>query len=355
MAFMKQAKTEDEIKKMTVKQVKDAYKQLASDYNHLIDFDYYYCHGCNTFQSKNNFYRSKNNASGYFHLCKKCTMKAATDYNKKDDIYTDNRDKTINVLRMMDRPFDDALYSSLLQKVKADVGERSIDTAWQKMITAISSLPQYADKTFKDSDFGMHTDEHEIQDDEEIKEMIKAGRKRFGSYPSEELYFLEKEYEDWITRYPCDNKAQEELFKRVCFKQLEIDRATKANRDTKDLDKSLQDLLGSLGIRPNQNSGDSLVNQLSLDQMIEKWEEEKPAPEPEGVFKDIDNIGMLIDVFFRGHLAKMMDIRNGLSLLYEKFMDKYTVTKPQYEEGADTESLFNKIFGDAANMELNDS
>ena len=238
MAFMKQAKSKDEIKKMTVKQVKEAYNVLATDYNHLIEFDYYYCHCCNTFQSKSNFYQSKSNASGYFHMCKKCTMKAATDYNKKDGTYKDNREKTINVLRMMDKPFDDALYNKMLQAVKADVGERTIETAWQKMIVALSSLPQYTDKTFANSDFGTHTESTD-EDDEEIKELIKTGRKRFGKYPSEELYFLEKEYEDWVTRYPCDNKAQEELFKRVCFKQLEIDRATKANRDTKDLEKNL--------------------------------------------------------------------------------------------------------------------
>ena len=136
---------------------------------------------------------------------------------------------------------------------------------------------------------------------------------------------------------------------------MEIDRATKANRDTKDLDKSLQDLLGSLGIKPNQSSGDSLTSQLSLDQLIEKWEEEKPVPEPEGVFKDIDRIGMLIDVFFRGHMAVMMGIKNAFSTIYEKFMSKYTVTKPQYDEGADSETLFNKIFGEEADRELNDS
>ena len=98
-----------------------------------------------------------------------------------------------------------------------------------------------------------------------------------------------------------------------------------------------------------------MTNQLSFDQLIEKWEEEKPIPEPEGEFKDIDHIGMLIDVFFRGHMAKMMGIKNAFSTIYEKFMSKYTVTKPQYEEGADSETLFNKIFGEEADHELNDS
>ena len=47
-----------------------------------------------------------------------------------------------------------------------------------------------------------------------------------------------------------------------------------------------------------------------------------------------------------------MGIKNAFSSIYEKFMAKYTVTKPQYEEGTDTESLFNKIFGAEADKEM---
>ena len=353
MAFMKQAKTEDEIKKMTVKQVKDAYNTLATDYNHLIEFDYYYCHCCNTFQSKKNFYKNRNNASGYFHMCKKCAMEAATDYNKKTGTYKDNREKTIQVLRMMDYPFIDSLYTSLLQNVKADVGERSIETAWQKMIVALSSLPQYSDKTFANSDFGTHTESFE-ENDEEIKEMIKTGRRRFGSYPSEDLYFLEKEYEDWVTRYPCENKAQEELFKRVCCKQLEIDKATKANRETKDLDKSLQELLSSLGIKPSQSSSDALTDSKSFGELIKVWENEKPIPEPEDAWKDVDRIGLLIDVFFKGHLVKMLNLKNAFSSIYENFMAKLTVTRPNLQEDEETENIFAEIFGEKMAEEFRD-
>ena len=39
MAFMKQAKTEEEIKKLTVANVKKAYNELASDYNKLLEQD----------------------------------------------------------------------------------------------------------------------------------------------------------------------------------------------------------------------------------------------------------------------------------------------------------------------------
>ena len=62
-------------------------------------------------------------------------------------------------------------------------------------------------------------------------------------------------------------------------------------------------------------------------------------------FKDVDKIGLYIDVFFKGHLSKMMGLKNAFSNLYEKFMAKYTVTKPQYDEDSDSEALFDQIFG----------
>ena len=37
MAYLKQAKTEDEIKKLTVANVKKAYNELARDYNKIIE------------------------------------------------------------------------------------------------------------------------------------------------------------------------------------------------------------------------------------------------------------------------------------------------------------------------------
>jgi hypothetical protein len=42
----------------------------------------------------------------------------------------------------------------------------------------------------------------------------------------------------------------------------------------------------------------------------------------------------------------MMGLKNGFSALYEKFIKKYTVNKPQYDEDEDSETLFNQIFGE---------
>ena len=49
---------------------------------------------------------------------------------------------------------------------------------------------------------------------------------------------------------------------------------------------------------------------MTFGQLIDKWEQEKPIPEPDEEFKDVDKIGLYIDVFFKGHLSKMMGLKN---------------------------------------------
>ena len=41
----------------------------------------------------------------------------------------------------------------------------------------------------------------------------------------------------------------------------------------------------------------------------------------------------------------MMGLKNGLSNLYTKFMKKYTVNKPEYDDEENSEVLFDAIFG----------
>ena len=89
MAFLKQAKSEDEVKKLTLSGLKKAYFELSRDYTKIIEGDYIYCGKCNSFLSKDTFYSSNDYASGKFPVCKKCLMLMATDYDKKTNTYED--------------------------------------------------------------------------------------------------------------------------------------------------------------------------------------------------------------------------------------------------------------------------
>lgn len=350
MAYMRQARSETEIKSATVSKVKQYYNELATDYTKLIEQDIIICPVCGEPVSREtNFYTDKRYAIGVYPECKKCILAEVEQRKNKNDKPNETKESVQRMLQKLDLPYIDSLYESLCADVANEINEKNKRSPFLAYLPPIKSLPQYKNLTWKDSEFG---DDYIDGDEEEVNEnsrILKSAKKRFGNgFSNSELVFLENEYQDWTRRYQCENKAQELLFKRVCFKELDIDKAQKAGRDTKELDKTLQELLGSLNLKPSQNNSNALTEAKTFGQLIEKWENEKPIPEPEEEFKDVDKIGLYIDVFFKGHLSKMMGLKNGFSSIYEKFMKKYTVSKPEYDEDTDSEVLFEQIFGSKA-------
>ncbi|EXG87831.1 hypothetical protein K413DRAFT_4732 [Clostridium sp. ASBs410] len=185
-----------------------------------------------------------------------------------------------------------------------------------------------------------------IEDVKESKTVKLKTVKFFGAgFPDDDYPYLQEQYDDWTSRCECKTKAQEEVFKRICFKQLEILKANRAGKDTKDLDKTFQDYLDTANLKPKQNNLDVLSDAQTFGTLLAKWETERPLPDIDEELQDIDKIGLYIDVFFRGHLAKMMGLKNGLSNLYSKFIKEYTVERPEYQGDEDNEALFDAIFG----------
>lgn len=345
MAFLRQAKTEDEIKKLTVGAVKKAYNELASDYNKIIDCGFLYCHACNNFLSRETFYSSATYASGYFPICKKCLLAMVEQRKKKNDPPNETKESVKYVLQLMDLPYIDDLYESACKTVADEVNEKNRKSAFLQYLVPIKSLPQYKGLTWKDSEFGIGV----ISDEEEVRlnqKTIKNAKKRFGGgYSNEDYMFLESEYQDWITRYECNTKAQETIFERLSFKKWEINKATKNGQSTKDLDKTYQELLATAAIAPRQNSENALTSSLTFGQLIEKWEDSKPIPKLEPEFEDVDNFAKMIRIWFKGHLCRALGLDNGYSQEYDEYIKQYTVTKPQYQEEGTSEDIYGKLFG----------
>lgn len=182
---------------------------------------------------------------------------------------------------------------------------------------------------------------------EDVKDAKKAKLKSvkfFGTgFEDDDYQYLEDEYLDWTTRHECATKAQEEIFKQICYAQLDILKAKKKNLATKDLTRTLQDLLDTANLKPKQTKDNTLADQNTFGTLIRKWENEKPIPEPEEEWKDVDGIAKYITIYFLGHLCKMMGIKNSYARMYEQEMDKYKVDKPEYED--DDEALFDAVFG----------
>lgn len=344
MAIIIQPLTEKEARRANLTKIRDLYIKLADVYTKIISGHLIQCPKCGDWYSDSSYYVDSHYSNGRFPICKKCILQMVEQRGTEYDDPEETKESVQKMLHLMDKVYDDKFYSDCVKGSLDDNGKRA-RSPFSIYITAIQSLPNWRGLTWKDSNFG----DSMISDDGEINEnsrIIKSAKKRFGrDYSLQDLYFLETQYEDWVQRYACESKAQEILFQRIAFTQLAIEKAQKAGKDTEKLDKTLQDLMSSNSIKPAQNNANALTESKSFGQLIEKWEQEKPIPEPEKEFKDIDRIGLYIDVFFKGHLSKMMGLKNAFSSLYDRFMAKYTVRKPEYHEDADSEELFDQIFG----------
>lgn len=342
MANLRQPKSESDIKAMPIAKVREEYNKLASDYTKFVDGKILYCHKCGEFKVDDAFYKSHLNGSGKFHYCKQCVMELATDYDKKENKYTDNKEKTIEVCKMMDIPFIESLYNSCLSSINAEVKERNRETAWKQMVTVLHSLPQYVGKRWVDSEFNEFSEDPTVITRQPRKEIIKI----FGSgFTNEDYLYLQDQYDDWRSRTQVDSKSQETYVVQICFAQLNLWKAQRSGKDTKELVKALDQLMNGANLQPKQNVSNAATDSLTFGQLIEKWEMEEPIPEPDPEFKDVDGIGHYLRVWFSGHLSKALGLKTVYSQEYEDEIAKYTVTKPEIQEEGSSDEIYDTLFG----------
>lgn len=321
-----------------------------------------HCSYCGEDKYEDNYYNTTSlfYQSGKLPYCKSCMKEL---YDKYYRIYELKKDKHADqsalkrLCAVCDIYYSDKLY-------KASIKEMEKSPEWDLVAAFFKNrnLPQYSKKDWGDtlSELEIEITARAIADLEaannEEKAMLadipKETIQRFGKGFSREDYeFLQEQYADWIARHECNTKAQEEIFKNICFNRLLYHKAVVNGDDTKALADEFNKLLDSGKLQPKQNAGDAMSDAQTFGTLIEKWENEKPIPEIDEDLKDVDKIGLMLDVFFRGHLAKMMGLKNAISNLYERYMSKYTVNKYDYEMDDDSEALFDSIFGSPSNIE----
>ena len=347
MARLRSYKTPEEIKKMPISNIREEYNKLAYDYGRIVDNKILLCPCCNTWQSaEDGFYMDRRYATNRYPVCKRCLLRRVEQKKNDSDEPNETKESVQHVLQMMDKVYDDDFYNDCVKGALDGVNEKQRHSPFATYIVGIQSLPQWKGMTWKDSNFGdsaMSVDEEETRI---IQKTVKAGRKRFGSgYSDDEYMLLENEYQDWITRYECNTKAQEEVFENLSILKLLKKKALLKGDSTRDLDKQQQDWLDAGKLKPKQNSTDTLSDAQTFGTLIQKYEETRPLPEMDDEFKDVDKIGLYFDVFFRGHTSKMLGLKNAFSNIYERIIGKYTVKKPEYSEEEDSEAIFSKVFG----------
>ena len=345
MARMLNPLTDEELKKTNVVNLRKEYKKIADIYNKIVNEDLVYCPHCGQWKKADvAFYSSNSSPDGIEHYaCRECLIDMCTDKDKNGN-RIDNREKTIDTFRKLNWYFDEKIYNDQLQIISEQTGEKVRSTAVQQWIVMRASLNDYRSKTFSDSVF--------LDEDDEIinltskrkprKEIIKL----FGSgFTTEDYLYLQDQYDDWCARTEVDSKSQQTYIVRICFKLLDIYKAQKSGKDTEKLDKSLNELLAAANLQPRQNVGNAATDSLTFSQLIQKWELEKPIPQPDPELCDVSGIGKKIRVWFGGWLANALGLDVPQSQEYLEEVEKYTVTKPNIEEKEGSSAIYAKMYG----------
>ncbi|MFS1518511.1 hypothetical protein V1503_18920 [Bacillus sp. SCS-151] len=291
------------------------------------------CSACGIPRNPVQFYSSyspfhKN--TGKLHVCKQCIL---------DYVDGKNIESLKKMLRMIDKPFLMELYESSIEE--AEKSNKSIFGLYMKNL----GLKHNREKTWDDSDFDGHNHSkslpnHQSTDvdvDEEIKQLTPDETKYLKvfwgkGYKIEDLVWLQQEYEDWTNRYECDSKGMETLIQEICMTKLDIMNRRESGEKVDQQLKTLQDLLGSSNLKPVQETGANAAEQESFGTLLKKYENERPVPEPDSKWKDVDKISKYVRVFFLGHLSRMLGLNNKYKDEYWDEINKFTIEEPVNDE-----------------------
>lgn len=312
----------------------------------------YKCCCCGTEYSiqRNNFLRSNSvlfkGNGGYIPICKNCVDNY---YLQLVDFFDGNEEHAIeHCCHLFDWYYNTD--ASAMTK-ESNNGRARVSQYPSKMVliqiankgtTYLDTLrDKHSKRILKDEDI---LQEDNVSGDGEVIAPSRETVKFFGyGYLPEEYEYLQEQYDDWTSRYDCETKAKEEIFKNLSIAQLAVQRAQKEKnqKETASAIKTFQDLLGTANIKPSQDKEVYATEQETFGTFIKMIENTRPISEPKEEWKDVDGIIKQIDTFFVGQMADMLHLNNEKADEYRKEKEKYTVYPPTYDEedGGDTSIL----------------
>ena len=176
-------------------------------------------------------------------------------------------------------------------------------------------------------------------------EIIEEGRLNWGlDLGVDDYKYLDHEFADWDARCAIDGKTRESLVREICVLKLLQNKALQSGdiETYNKLSAQLQKTLTTAELTPKQESDAKRAAEKPMGVMIEMFENERPIPEPNKEWEDVDGIQRLIRVFFIGHLCKMLGIKNKYSEEYEDFMAEYSAVVPD-EIDDDSEDIYDYL------------
>ena len=244
-----------------------------------------------------NFYKSNSilfSNIGRISYCRQCIEQFYQHYCEKyknEGCLNSEQMAVKRICMAFDIYYRDDVFSSAIDKIKRDninispLGQymRQIQLSQYKGKSYDTTIIEEEEKKEREhlianSAISISSDNVEI--DEKTINFFGAG------FKDEDYIFLKREYDDWTARHECKTKAQEEVFKDICFNRLQNLKALQKGEDTKDITAAFQKLMDSGKLQPKQNKGDTTADNQTFGTLIDKWENERPLPEIDEELRD---------------------------------------------------------------------
>jgi hypothetical protein len=201
----------------------------------------------------------------------------------------------------------------------------------------------------RDKDTGsQQTAETQTRDDADMDDIPKDSVSYWGPGFDPEMYqYLDQRRLYWENSLPdanCIDASVEVLIRQICLMEMDIMRDRAGGRPVDKLVGMLDKLVNSLNQRIGKDGdGSAAFDKTPFGVWIDRYENQRPIPEADPEFKDVDGIVRYVTTWFLGHLCKMLGIRNTYCKLYEDALREQQLEHTEIEED-DDEELFNKIF-----------
>lgn len=185
--------------------------------------------------------------------------------------------------------------------------------------------------------------------EEELEDVPKETKRYWGpNYTNAEYHELEYLKEKWTSDFGSEHEIDvgtKGLIKQICILEMIIARDGAEGKDISKNVNALNNIIGSANLRPSQRASATSEKdeRTPFGVWIRRWENERPVPEADKELRDVDGIVKYISTWFLGHLAKMLNIKNAYSKLYEDEIDNMRFLHPELDD-EDDESFFNSIF-----------
>lgn len=320
-----------------------------------------YCHRCGTKYPQRKRYFPVNygilyKGVGYLPYCKECIDAM---YNGYLEVCREPEVAARQVCRKLDLYWNKSLFEQATRKstprtlMSMYLSRLSAATytgrSYDDTLAEEGSLWSFPGTTIQDiyipvSEAGEDTEE----DARKISDEVIAF---WGNGYSPSMYMeLEQRKKYYLTKIKDRGELDvgtEILVRQICNLEVSIARDSAAGKSIDKSVNSLNNLLGSLNLKPTQRRDEDIDAELASTPMgvwIYRYENKRPLPEIDDQLKDVNHIKKYIFTWM-GHLCKMLNIKNGYTRLYEEEIRRLHVEKPEYD-GDDDEALMIRAYSE---------